>query len=224
MSPMRELSFSLSALALSVLAGACRPEPPAVARTTVSHEPAVVGVRSPPSAEARPSAAVAHADAEAPDARTSAGEPSVPAEGNEEPRAYTTPLLPAPELARLSREVCERARNEGRPILLELSADWCGDCRKLAEMKSHAPLRSEIAEWEWFTVNVGDGFQHPDVMRAFRVDAIAKLVVVRPPNCAAPLRAWRPLATRTLSDLPDEAQPLNESLTRWLAQQRASAR
>jgi thiol-disulfide isomerase/thioredoxin len=136
------------------------------------------------------------------------------------PVSYDTPLLEPQELREQARATCERALASGRPILLEFSAEWCKDCLLLASLKKAPPLEGELAEWETLPINVGDGFQHSDLMQTFQVKAIAKLIAVKPRNCATQLRTWHPKATRTLSGISGDLDVMNERLTSWLGEQR----
>jgi hypothetical protein len=142
-----------------------------------------------------------------------------------DPSEYSTPLLEARDLEKLARQTCEQSKTNRRLVLVEFSAAWCEDCRVLEAQKRAAPLKDELSSWELFPINVGDdGFQHPELMRAFRVNAIAKLVALRPRDCALPLRFWRPLAMRTLSGVGSDGARLNLELTQWLVDQREAQR
>jgi hypothetical protein len=141
------------------------------------------------------------------------------------PSEYSTPLLDARDLEKLARQTCEQSKANRRLVLVEFSAAWCKDCRVLETQKGAAPLKDELSSWELFPINVGDdGFQHPELMRAFQVNAIAKLVALRPRDCALPLRFWRPLAMRTLSGVGNDGARLNLELTQWLVDQRKAQR
>jgi hypothetical protein len=164
--------------------------------------------------------------------RASPAAPSAPADPSEAPVApaasaapsailgpaeYSTPLLDEPELARAIRASCHAALASKRPMLLEFSAPWCDDCRVLERLKREPALASELARWQLLPINIGDGNAHPGLMRAFQVRAIAKLVVVIPSDCAAPIDTWPRGATRTLDGLRKQADHAEEGLASWLA-------
>lgn len=133
---------------------------------------------------------------------------------------YRTPLLDEAALAEAARAACEAAEASARPVLLEFSASWCEDCLTLERLKTAAPLAQEIERWELFVVNVGGGFEHPALMRVFRVDAIAKLVVVEPRRCADPLTTWRQGRSRTLDGMAKQQDRAGAELSAWLGEER----
>ncbi|HWA77096.1 MAG TPA: thioredoxin domain-containing protein [Polyangiaceae bacterium] len=133
------------------------------------------------------------------------------------PAEYSTPLLDERELARAIRASCEAALASKRPVLVEFSAPWCEDCRVLERLKRAPALASELSHWQLLPINIGDGDEHPGLMRAFQVRAIAKLVVVAPSNCAASIDVWPRGPTRTLDGLRKRAGHADEELSRWLA-------
>jgi thiol:disulfide interchange protein len=168
---------------------------------------------SPPASPA--AAVVPFETAPAPPASAGANESVAPVE-------YSTPLLDEPALARAIRSSCDAALASKRPVLLEFSAPWCEDCRVLERLKRRPALAVELARWQLLPINIGDGDAHPGLMRAFQVRAIAKLVVVAPSNCAAPIGTWPRGATRTLDGLSKHAEHAEEELASWLASVRAA--
>lgn len=133
---------------------------------------------------------------------------------------YSTPLLDAPTLAGVIRASCDSALAEKRPVLLEFSASWCSDCIALERLKRAPALATELSHWQLLAINVGSGEEHPELMRAFQVRAIAKLVVVTPSNCATPISSWPRGATRTLDGLGKRAEDADGELAGWLASAR----
>jgi hypothetical protein len=129
---------------------------------------------------------------------------------------YTTPLLDDDALAHDIRSACESARRTHRLVLLEFSAPWCSDCLALEKLKHRDPLAAELARWELLAVNVGGGDAHPDLMRAFRVNQIAKLVALAPNDCAMKIANWPVRAARTLDGLGKRSADPSNELTRWL--------
>ena len=61
-------------------------------------------------------------------------------------------------------------------------------------------------------------------MRAFRVNAIAKLVVLLPKNCAAPIATWPRGSALTLDGLRKRESSADTELAAWLASARAGVR
>lgn len=131
--------------------------------------------------------------------------------------AYDVPFRTDVKLARDLGEVCEAALSQNRPLLLEFSAAWCGDCRKLGEMKKAAPLARELADWSSLTVNVGRFDRHNDMMAALDVESIAHWAILAPTDCAAPIGSWPRRAQRTLEVSSGKARHLTPSdLAAWL--------
>lgn len=168
----------------------------------------------------------ARADEPAPSTVAPTGAPA----GNESPTStattattieYQTPLLDRPALARAARAACEASFASGHPLVIEFSAPWCDDCVALQQVKASAPLASEIENWELLPINIGGGFEHSSYMAAYKVTAIAKLVIVHPRSCADPPTVWTQLAARTLDGLGKHKAHVGEELARWLETERA---
>jgi thiol:disulfide interchange protein len=157
----------------------------------------------------------------------SAAPAPAPAPGSPpEPSAdeYTTPLLEAVALAEAIQTACQTALSERRPILLEFSAPWCADCIALERLKRTPELASELQRWQVLPINIGNGDEHAELMRAFHVTAIAKLVVLRPSNCAAPIGSWPRGGTLTLDGLSKRVHDGERDLAGWLASARVGLR
>lgn len=122
-----------------------------------------------------------------------------------------------PTLAATLADRCRRAQREGTPVLVEFSADWCPDCRRLAKMKLQEPLRGELARWPVAEVDVGRFDQHDQLLEAFGVDRIATWTVLRPTDCDAPVTSWSKLDQRTLEPVSQGGEQADTgALTRWL--------
>lgn len=123
----------------------------------------------------------------------------------------STPELPEPpgaesywvartdtELDRELKGTCARAVSAGKPLLLNFSAPWCGDCRQVRRLEAQPALASELARWEKVVVDVGRLDRHPALLSHYKVSAIAKWVALKPDNCADPVTDWPVLKQGTL--------------------------
>ena len=59
---------------------------------------------------------------------------------------YDVPFASEAELATLLSGLCMNAREANQPLLIEFSAAWCSDCRRLHEMKQEPALAEELDE------------------------------------------------------------------------------
>jgi len=130
--------------------------------------------------------------------------------------AYSTPLLDEAALSRAIIDTCQAALAAKRPVLVEFSAPWCEDCLVLEKLKQEPALAQELSHWQLLVINVGDGDAHPDLMRAFQVRAIAKLVVLSPGNCRAPIASWPRGPARILDGLRKRSGGAGQELASWL--------
>lgn len=124
--------------------------------------------------------------------------------------------------ARLSaslREACQAAQRQKRPLLIEFSADWCGDCRRLEEMKKEPPLTAAWQQTPHFRVDVGHFDAHDALREAFGVKAIAAWHFVEASKCDTPASSWPRLAARTLEPRSGQAVTPSE-LAEWLTRPR----
>lgn len=141
------------------------------------------------------------------------------------PTAYDVPFRSDAALSTELEELCEAARAARRPLLVEFSAAWCSDCRRLHEMKQAPALAGELAEWPWIVVNVGRFDRHRPLLAALGVESIAHWEVMAPTRCDVPVALWPSLARRTLEVSSGAARDLTASdLARWLAAIRTDER
>ena len=133
--------------------------------------------------------------------------------------AYDVPLRTAVDLEREIAAVCREAtRDAARPVLVEFSAAWCGDCRKLAGMKREPALARELARWPHLDVNVARFDRHRGLLDALGVESIAHWAILAPDDCSQPLAAWPRIADRTLEVSSGAARTLSAAdLAAWLA-------
>ena len=136
---------------------------------------------------------------------------------------YDVPIRPAAEIASAIGALCTASIAESRPVLVEFSAAWCSDCRKLHGMKQAGPLAQELSHWPNLTINVGRFDQHRDLLAALDVESIAHWAVLEPENCEEPIGAWARRAERTLEVSSGEARDVTpEELATWLRTLRPS--
>jgi thiol-disulfide isomerase/thioredoxin len=129
--------------------------------------------------------------------------------------AYTVSEQTAEEVATGLGQACKQAKENGGRLLIEFSAPWCGDCRRLAEMKMEAVLSDKLKGIPYFVVNVGDFDRHEGLLRAFEVRSIARWQVVEASDCDTPPGGWRRIAHRTLE--PKTGKPVTaEELAGWI--------
>ncbi len=138
------------------------------------------------------------------------------------PEGYAAPLRSDAELEAQLAALCRGAQGRDEPrVLVEFSAAWCSDCRRLHEMKQTPALARELEAWPRLVVNVGRFDRHRDLLDALGVTRIAHWSVFEPMECAAPLPTWPRLAARTLEVSSGAARDLTpEDLADWLAEQR----
>jgi thiol-disulfide isomerase/thioredoxin len=133
---------------------------------------------------------------------------------------YRVPERTEVELQQALREVCQAAVAKKTPVLLEFSAPWCKDCRRLAEMKQLPELAGPLEAVPHLAINVGRFSRHEALLEAFTIKAIARWELLAPANCdetngVEPWR-WGRVASRTLEPLT--GQPVDAAeLGRWLS-------
>ena len=143
------------------------------------------------------------------DASPSAARASAPVPGE-----YSTPVLDSSAVEQLETERCEQARANNQLVLLEFSAPWCADCRRLRELEQEPVLRRELAGFARVTVNIGDFDQHLELLEMFEVDAIAHWTMLEPSDCSEPIEHWPRIASRIVE--PASSGAGAELLARWL--------
>jgi hypothetical protein len=144
--------------------------------------------------------------------------------GPESPKAgplpYRVPERTPAELERELASTCVEARENDKLVLLEFSAPWCKDCVRLQSMKQEPRVVQALTAYRELSVNVGDFDQHPTLLQAFGVRAIAHWELLEPTDCAAPPWRWRRLGHRTLEPETGKTRVTPEDLASWLEARR----
>lgn len=138
------------------------------------------------------------------------------------PPAYSVPERSPAELHRELTGACEQARRSDQLVLLEFSAAWCKDCRRLSLMKSEPALAEELRRFREVVVNVGDFDRHAELLGRFGVRAIARWEVLEPGDCQRPAWTWKRRGHRTLEPETGKEKVAPADLEQWLRRLRAS--
>ena len=126
------------------------------------------------------------------------------------------------ELDAALRGACEAAKEKGQPLLLQFSAPWCVDCRRMRAMAAEAPLAPALAGWTSLIIDPGRFDRHEGLLQAFEVSRLATWVAVAPTDCALPATAWPRLAHGAFE--PATGTPVTaEALVAWLDAARGNA-
>jgi thiol-disulfide isomerase/thioredoxin len=160
--------------------------------------------------------------APAPEPDASPPRDAAPAERQDPRRGdadYWVPRTDA-ELDAAFEATCRAAEASNRPVLLQFSAPWCIDCRRVKALSAEPVLAEELQRWETLVVDPGRMDRHVPLLQAFEVSAIATWVAVRPQDCRLPAPSWTRLRQETFE--PATGTPRTaEDLARWLAAARA---
>jgi len=152
---------------------------------------------------------------EAPPQSPKASAKSAMPEAPKKPLRYSIPERTNEELQSGLKAACESAKEKGRRLLVEFSASWCGDCRKLASMKEEPALRDALKEAPHYVVNVGRFDRHEGLLKDFKIRAIANWQVVETTACDADISDWPKVTHRTLEPQTGSAITSSE-LAGWL--------
>ena len=100
----------------------------------------------------------------------------------------------------------QRARAQGKPIMIDFYADWCGPCKDM-EARTY-PDGNVIAQSQnWITVKV-NGEKRPDVMQAYGVTGYPTLLFAQGNG--------KPVASTTgYMDAPQLVQTMQEAYAKW---------
>lgn len=128
---------------------------------------------------------------------------------------YSHPLLNEVQLGKALNASCLEAQERKQALLIEFSAPWCSDCRKLAKIKQKAPLAEALSAQTHLVVNIGHFDQHEELLEHFKVKAIAQWSLVDTQECEKSAVSWKILKQRTLE--PGSGPPVDAGqLASWL--------
>ena len=92
-------------------------------------------------------------------------------------------------LVKITQDNFEEIIAEGKPILVDFYADWCGPCRMVA------PIVEEIAEENpQYTVGKINVDDEPELAAAFGISTIPTLVVIKDGKVTNQVSGARPKA------------------------------
>ena len=122
------------------------------------------------------------------------------------------------ELDEVLAKSCEASIADGKPLLVEFSAPWCVDCRKLEALETDDALAKEYGNWHRVRVDVGRFDLHDDLRGAFGVTAIAHWTAMKPTSCEAKAQSWPRLKSAVMELETGSIGPRTASdLIDWLA-------
>lgn len=94
------------------------------------------------------------------------------------------------ELATALGEACAAAVAQDQPVLLWVSASWCGDCRRHLAHEKAGHMDAELAHWQRVVIEPGRFDRHTELLQTFEVSAVPYAIATRPTDCAQPATAW----------------------------------
>lgn len=94
------------------------------------------------------------------------------------------------ELAVELQAACMAASTRGQPVLLWISAAWCGDCRRHLAHEKAGRMDAELAHWQRVVIEPGRFDRHTDLLQTFGVSAVPFGIATRPTDCTRPATAW----------------------------------
>ncbi|MEQ8353484.1 MAG: thioredoxin family protein [Leptospiraceae bacterium] len=113
------------------------------------------------------------------------------------------------ELQEVLLQACIQSNASNRPILLQLGADWCTDCRRVEALKSDDELQQELQNWVDVKVNVGQYDRHEWLIEHFSVTSIARWIAFEPnpetesQGCNGDPRKWTVIQDTVLEPISD---------------------
>jgi len=87
-------------------------------------------------------------------------------------------------------EACATAVEQGQPLLLWVSASWCGDCRRHLAHEKAGHMDAELAHWQRVVIEPGRFDRHTALLEAFDVSAVPYAIAMRPIDCSVPVASW----------------------------------
>ena len=119
-------------------------------------------------------------------------------------------------------KTCEASIADKKPILLEFSAPWCADCKKLEHMEKQEDLMGEYANWHRVRVDVGRFDRHEALREAFGVYAIAHWTAMKPISCKEKAPSWPRLNSQLMELETGSGGPRTVAdVVKWLVSARS---
>jgi thiol-disulfide isomerase/thioredoxin len=126
------------------------------------------------------------------------------------------------ELDAVLTGACEAAIADKKPVLLEFSAPWCIDCKKLEYLESNPALAAEYDHWHRVRVDIGRFDRHEPLRKAFDVHAIAFWAALRPESCTISATEWPRLKSAVLELETGTSGPRTvDDVVKWLVEARS---
>ncbi len=129
---------------------------------------------------------------------------------------YKVPERTQQEVEQGLLAACEEGHRRGRPLLIEFSAPWCGDCRALSILKEEAVLAEELSKIAYFPINIGRFDRHEQILDDFAIRAIANWQIVATTDCSGSPKDWKRIAHRTLEPKTGRKKVSASELAEWL--------
>ncbi|GEM_PF-1586256 len=131
------------------------------------------------------------------------------------------------ELKEALLQACVKSNSADKPILLQMGADWCTDCRRVEAMKQEAALSDELSHWVDVRINVGQYDRHPWIVEHFEVNSIARWIAMKPnpqtaqEGCNSDPTLWTVLQDTVLEPISDSSSlKTTAEVVSWLKQAR----
>lgn len=144
------------------------------------------------------------------------------AEKESDSSLYDVPLRSPSELAAHLAFACNVSVLTGRPVLADVGAAWCQDCRRLAKMKNESDLARQLAHYQVVRINIGED-RHEALRERFRIQSIARWLVFQPTDCSLGVLQWTPIGSLVVEPTRKAGGATSDQLAAWLRGLRLSS-